>query len=160
MAAPTPDPVTDYLIRHELDPDDVEYLNERLGRLMKVADQLAPLFFEALFKHLPHSKKLFHGDESSQLVMYSSILWSASACLQDPEAAHARLAEIGDSHAKGGIASLQLRAGEAAFLDSLSKMLPKQEFAKRRELWAHLYRIIVDAMQRTFTMAEPPPEDD
>ena len=94
MAAPTPDPVTDYLIRHELDPDDVEYLNERLGRLMKVADQLAPLFFEALFKHLPHSKKLFHGDESSQLVMYSSILWSASACLQDPEAAHARLAEI------------------------------------------------------------------
>jgi hemoglobin-like flavoprotein len=147
------DSVAKFLARHELDPDDVAYLKERLGRLMRVADRIAPVFFEALFKRMPHVEKMFNGDEDLQVSMFNSLLWSAAACLNDPDEAHARLGEIGDSHAKLGIASLQLRTGEAAFLDSLSRMLPKAEFRERKELWEQIYRIVIDAMQPQFTMA-------
>ncbi len=157
MTASTRDSVEKFLARHELDPDDVAYLKERLGRLMRVADRIAPVFFAALFKRMPHIEKMFNGDEDNQIVMYNSLLWSAAACLNDPDEAHVRLAEIGDSHAKIGISSLQLRTGEEAFLDSLSRMLPKAEFRERQELWKQIYRIVVDAMQPRFTMAEGDP---
>ena len=161
LSSPPRDSVAEFLARHELDPDDVAYLQERVARIMKVADRLAPLFFAALFDQIPQAEKMFNGDEHAKILMYKSILWSAAACLNDPEEAHARLAELGDSHARRGIASLQLRTGEAAFIESLSKMLPKPEFRQRRELWEQIYRIVVDAMQPRFTMdeAEEPQKD-
>jgi hemoglobin-like flavoprotein len=153
LTAKPSDPIVAFLARHELDPDDVDYLNERLARLIKVADRLAPIFFAALFERMPHVEEMVE-DEHAQVLMYKSILWSAAACLKDPEAIHARLAELGESHAKRVIASLQLRTGEDAFLDSLSNILPKLEFRERRPLWEQIYQIIVDAMQPRFSLDE------
>lgn len=144
--------VARFLEHHDLSPSDVSYLEDRLSRMLKAADRLAPIFFQQLFEQMPHVEELFDGDETSQMLMFNSVLWSASACLKDPDHVHTQLAEIGESHAKMGISSLQLRTGGAAFVGTMKKLLPTLEFREREELWEKVYEIIIDSMQRNFTM--------
>ena len=149
-----------FLERHDLSAEDVAYLDDRLHRMLKVADRLAPIFFGELFNHMPQAEHMFDDDDGgARLIMYRSILWSAAACLKDPEQVHARLEEIGETHAQRGISSLQLRTGQQASLDSLAHMLPKLEYREREDLWQKIYQIIVDAMQPNFTVSGTDGED-
>jgi hemoglobin-like flavoprotein len=152
--------VADFLTRHELTAEDVEYLEERLGRLLKAADQLAPIFFKELFEQLPYVEAMFKSDVEKQQRMFNSLLWSAAACLHDPSEVHDRLAQIGERHARIGISSLQLRSGAQAFLNTLSQLLHKAEFDNHEALWAKVYQIIIDAMQPNFSIDDPSDDEE
>lgn len=108
----------------------------------------ALVFYRRLFELEPRLRPMFKNDIEAQARKLMETLSAAVGMLDSPERLTAELEALGARHVGYGVRDEHYAIVGLALLDMLAEVLGEQFTAETGAVWADLYRIVSETMQR------------
>lgn len=131
-----------------ISPEELRLVRESLNRLRDQFDAHSTHFYEALFRHAPHLRKLFRDDLTGQGMKFMTTLDVVVQKLDDEGQIEEQYTGLGRTHSSLGIQVADFTPMEEALIDTIRNAMGEAFTSELEHAWRKAYAVVSSNMIR------------